>query len=183
MTASRRLTVDDWLEAGFGILAEDGVKGLKIDRLCRRVGATKGSFYWHFEHLDAYRSALASAWGEWRDEDHRAMDAQSSLPAGERLESMMALLISPRQWTLERAMREWARTEQAVADAVRESDRRVQRAVRKAFSDAGFDDATARQRAEYTFAMGIGYLHLSDAPPGAGAEARAKQLAEFMLRP
>jgi Bacterial regulatory proteins, tetR family len=42
-----RLSVDDWIQAGFAILAEEGIKALKIDRLCRRLGVTKGSFYWH----------------------------------------------------------------------------------------------------------------------------------------
>lgn len=177
------LTVDDWLDAGYALLAEDGVKGLKIDRLCRRVGATKGSFYWHFEHMDGYRAALASAWGEWRDDDHRAMDALSSQAPRERLEAMMGMLISPRQWTLERSMREWARSDAAVAEAVRASDRRAVRAVRKAFSDAGFDAPTARQRAEWTFAVGVGFLHLSGSQPDAEAAAGIRQLVEFMLRP
>jgi AcrR family transcriptional regulator len=45
-----RLTVDDWVQAGFAILAEVGIKALKIDRLCRRLDVTKGSFYWPFPY-------------------------------------------------------------------------------------------------------------------------------------
>ncbi len=52
---------------------------------------------------------------------------------------MMASLISPRHWTLERAMREWARTDDTVAESVRAADRRVLAAVRTAFQDYGFD--------------------------------------------
>ena len=37
------LSVDDWVQAGFAILAEEGIKALKIDRLCRRLSVTKGS--------------------------------------------------------------------------------------------------------------------------------------------
>jgi len=48
---SSRLSVDDWMQAGFAILAEEGIKALKIDRLCRRLGVTKGSFYWHFTDM------------------------------------------------------------------------------------------------------------------------------------
>ena len=35
-TANNRLTMDDWIQAGYAILAEEGIKALKIDRLCHR---------------------------------------------------------------------------------------------------------------------------------------------------
>ena len=57
-----RLTVDDWVQAGFAILAEDGIKALKIDRLCDRLAVTKGSFYWHFTDIAGYRATLIEAW-------------------------------------------------------------------------------------------------------------------------
>ena len=43
-SSSSRLSVDDWIQAGYAILAEEGIKALKIDRLCSRLGVTKGSF-------------------------------------------------------------------------------------------------------------------------------------------
>jgi AcrR family transcriptional regulator len=65
-TTNSRLSVDDWVQAGFAILAEEGIKALKIDRLCRRLGVTKGSFYWHFTAIAGYRAALVQARGELR---------------------------------------------------------------------------------------------------------------------
>jgi len=64
-TTTTRLSVDDWIQAGFGILAEDGIKALKIDRLCSRLSVTKGSFYWHFTDIAAYRAALVQAWASY----------------------------------------------------------------------------------------------------------------------
>jgi AcrR family transcriptional regulator len=46
-----RLTIDDWVQAGFAILAEEGMTALKIERLCSRLAVTKGSFYWHFTDI------------------------------------------------------------------------------------------------------------------------------------
>ena len=73
---------------------------------------------------------------------------------------MMASLVSRRQWMLERAMREWARFDDAVAASVKAADRRVLRAVRQAFADYGFSSDEADLRANATFAAGIGFLHL-----------------------
>ena len=42
--ATSRLTVDDWVAAGFEVLAEEGITALKIDRVCNRLEVTKGPY-------------------------------------------------------------------------------------------------------------------------------------------
>lgn len=180
--ASARLGLDDWIRAGFAILAEEGIKALKIDRLCARLGVTKGSFYWHFDGMPSYRAALVSAWGELRDEDRGTFDELGEVEPRERLSRMMTSLVSPRHWTLERAMREWARSDDTVAASVRESDRRVVQAVRRAFLDYGFDESEADLRAQATFAAGIGFLHLAGVSPDTRDAARGERFLALMLQ-
>ncbi len=177
-----RLSVDSWIEAGYTILAEEGIKALKLDRLCERVGATKGSFYWHFADMAGYRAALVQAWGELRDEDRRFFAGASDMPPRARLSQMMTSLVTARHWTLERAMREWARTDAAVATSVRASDQRVLDAVRQAFVDFGFDADEAELRANATFAAGIGFLHLSGRQPSPRAADQRERFLDIMLR-
>lgn len=177
-----RLSVESWIEAGYAILAEEGIKALKLDRLCERVGATKGSFYWHFADMAGYRSALVEAWGELRDEDRRFFAEAGDMPPRDRLSQMMTSLVTARHWTLERAMREWARTDTAVAASVRSSDQRVVDAVRQAFLDYGFDAEEADLRANATFAAGIGFLHLSGRQPSARAADQRERFLDIMLR-
>lgn len=179
--AASRLSIDDWVQAGFVILAEDGIKALKIDRLCARLGVTKGSFYWHFDGMPSYRAALVESWGQLRDEDRRTFDDMDELTPADRLSQMMAALVSPRHWTLERAMREWARSDEAVATSVRSSDRRVVEAVRRTFLEYGFGAEEADLRANVVFAAGIGFLHLSGATPGAMDAVRRERFVELML--
>jgi len=180
-TVGNRLSVDDWIQAGYAILAAEGIKALKIDRLCAQLGVTKGSFYWHFDGMPSYRTALIQAWGELRDDDRRHIDQMGGVPPRERLSKMMASLVSPRHWTLERAMREWARSDESVADSVRAADRRLLRAVGQAFLDYGFAPEEADLRARATFAAGIGFLHLSSAVPGDQDATYAERFLELML--
>lgn len=98
-TASRRLTVDNWIQAGYTILAEEGMNALKIDRLCSHLEVAKGSFYWHFSDMPGYRGAHIEAWGELRDDDHRHFVALAGVPPRERLSRMMSSLVSARHWT------------------------------------------------------------------------------------
>ncbi|MUL46460.1 TetR/AcrR family transcriptional regulator [Mycobacterium sp. CBMA293] len=176
-----RLSIDDWLTAGYAILAEDGIKALKIDRLCARLDVTKGSFYWHFDNMATYRTALIRGWGELRDADRSQLEAIGTLPPRDRLSQMMRSLVSPRHWTLERAMREWARSDEAVAESVRAADRRILAAVRQAFEDYGFDADKAELRADATFAVGIGFLHLSGPSPHPRLAARSERFLDLML--
>ena len=91
-----RLSVDDWVREGFRVLAEDGVKALTLGHLCTGLGVTKGSFYWHFSDMTAYRNALIHTWAVVRDED-RSFDALAAQPPRERLSRMMTALVGPRQ--------------------------------------------------------------------------------------
>jgi hypothetical protein len=95
----------------------------------------------------------------------------------------MSSLVSTRHWTLERAMREWARTDEDAAASVRTADQRVLAAERQAFLDNGFDTDDADLRANATFAAGIGFLHLASPQPSVRASALREGLLEIMLKP
>ncbi|BBY31964.1 TetR family transcriptional regulator [Mycolicibacter minnesotensis] len=174
--------MQDWVQAGFRILADDGLKALTIDRLCKRLGVTKGSFYWHFTDMKAYRNALVDTWAAVRDADRGDFDALSDIPPRERLSHMMTALVGPSHWMLERAMREWARSQDSVAAAVRSSDQRVLAAVRQVFLDDGFAPDEADMRANATFAAGIGVLHLAGSRPSSRAVDWREQFLDVMLR-
>jgi len=178
-----RLRAENWIEAGFALIAREGLRAVKIDRLSAALGVTKGSFYWHFADIGAYMDALARAWGEEELRGRAALTAMRELEPGRRLVAMLGHLTSPRQWTLERAVREWARWDPKVAARVRASDRAVFAEVQRAFVDAGFADGEARVRARASFATGIGFIHLSTGAPSAAEASERERFLEIMLRP
>jgi hypothetical protein len=132
--------------------------------------------------MKAYRKALIDTWAAVRDENRGSFEDLAGEPPRQRLSRMMTVLVGPRQWMLERAMREWARSESTVAEAVRASDQRVVAAVRQAFLDDGFDADQAEMRANATFAAGVGFLHLSGSRPSPRAAGRREEFLEVMLR-
>ena len=56
----------DWTEAALVALARDGLAGVAVEPLARRLGTTKGSFYWHFAHRAELIAATLELW-EQRD--------------------------------------------------------------------------------------------------------------------
>ena len=53
---------DKWLEVGLEVLVEHGPTGLTIERLCRRLEKTKGSFYHHFQSRKSFHEQLLNYW-------------------------------------------------------------------------------------------------------------------------
>ncbi len=57
-----RLSADDWAQAALDLIAEQGVAAVAVEPLARRLGVTKGSFYWHFPSRDALLQAALERW-------------------------------------------------------------------------------------------------------------------------
>jgi AcrR family transcriptional regulator len=58
----RRLTGDDWAKEALTVLAERGLGAVAVEPIALRLGATKGSFYWHFANRDALVEAALERW-------------------------------------------------------------------------------------------------------------------------
>ena len=60
--SSSRLSREKWLMRALDILAEEHNALLRIDDLVKRMGVTKGSFYWHFKDRDDFLTQLLDYW-------------------------------------------------------------------------------------------------------------------------
>ncbi|WP_197513936.1 TetR/AcrR family transcriptional regulator [Mycobacterium sp. 1165178.9] len=166
---------------GYTVLAEEGVRALKVERLCQQAGVTRGSFYWHFEDIGNYRTALIESWNKFLERDRQALSELDALAPRERLSALTANLVSPQYWMLERAMREWARLDPVAAEKIRATDRLLLRTVIKAYRDYGFSVEDAKLRAQLTFAAGIGLLHLTSSAEQAQSVAQRERFLALML--
>lgn len=56
------LTAEDWAAAALDAIAEGGIEAVAVEPLARRLGVTKGSFYWHFANRKALLQAALDLW-------------------------------------------------------------------------------------------------------------------------
>src|SRR3974390_2468535 len=116
---------DGWIEAGFRELARSGVEGVRVEVLAKNLGVTKGGFYRRFRDRAALLAAMLQSWREGRI---AAIEQQASLAGSSARDRLKALirLYSERTNTegmaIELAIRQWARSDEAAAQAAASVD-------------------------------------------------------------
>lgn len=159
------MTADDWASRALELVMTEGPQSLKVSRLCDDLGVTKGSFYWHFSDIDALKGAVAEVWRRQHRSQLNELSTLNALPARERVRAMALLLISDEAWALQRVLRDWARAEQRVADALKASDLFVFEMVQDAIAELDADAQQARMRAGLLVYAGIGFAAGESALP------------------
>ena len=103
---SDRLSREDWVEAGLRALAAHGHEELKADRLARRLGVSRGSFYWHFADLAAFHVAVLEHWRvRYADAIIASLDSEPSARA--KLTQLLRRTVGADP-SLEAALRAWS---------------------------------------------------------------------------
>lgn len=64
-----RLSAVDWENAALEAIAEQGIGAAAVEPLARRLGVTKGSFYWHFTTREALLKAALERWERVDEEE------------------------------------------------------------------------------------------------------------------
>ena len=169
-TDTRRLTREDWIDGATRFLSTNNVDALRLDRLSRQLGVTKGSFYWHFQSREELLDAVIDSWRQSMISDIEAWLRHSTgTPVG-RLRRLLRLAISPRMnvpgGPLELTLRDWARRDPRVDSIVRHVDAQRVRIVENLYRDAGFsaERAAAHALLHMTYVIG-GRAMLFDADP------------------
>ncbi len=159
-----RLTGDAWEQAALEALAEQGVDGLTIESLARRLGVTKGSFYWHFDTRQALVEAALSRWQE-SDREMFATHVESVSDPRDRLRAIIwlttreprlhfilsALLLTPGDATVGPVLEQVYQRRMAMLSAC--------------FRDMGLSEADANHRARLAYTAYLGFLTLTRQQP------------------
>jgi len=123
----QRLSAEDWLLAGFRALAAGGPTALRAESLARDLGATKGSFYWHFKNIADFRARLLGLWEQQAyAEVVTLVEAEGS--ATDKLFRLVNIAGTEHDsrggMALEPAIRAWAQGDHTVANVVAGIDSR-----------------------------------------------------------
>lgn len=176
-TTRRRLSRLDWVSAALAAIAEGGLAAVAVEPLGLRLGASKGSFYWHFENRDAL---LTAALAHWEEQYTAAVTAENTRAASDPVHRLRLLI---------RRVTTLAETDSvyvaliatadhpAVAPVLARITRHRIEYTAALFRDIGFSAREARYRSLLAYSAHLGHTELARSAPGALPRGRADREA------
>lgn len=168
----RWLSRDDWMLAGQELLCKEGIAGMRLSKLTKKLKVSTGSFYHHFADVDSYLGELADYYNSDRVERMLARIVEQTDDPLEQIQMLRAQSTSSRLFELDVAMRVWSASDRRAAAAMRRSEQVVISFLGRAFSRLGFDADESDVRArillsvnvvEFNFTQGKDPTHFRDA--------------------
>ncbi len=166
-SGQRRLTRDDWITAALGAIADRGLAGVAVEPLAARLGATKGSFYWHFENRDALLEAAIRRWEKETTTDVVAdiTAAAHDAPASQFRRLVVSVIERAEQDRVGPALLASA-AHPAVAPALERVTAARLKLIATVLRRLGFPPAEARRRALLAYSAYLGHGQLAHSAPG-----------------
>jgi AcrR family transcriptional regulator len=146
---TKRLTAQDWIDFALKTLAREGFDALKADVLARKIGVSRGSFYWHFTGLGTFHSQVIERWRDIATEAIIA-DIEQYGSHEERLDALLRHAFGGGA-TLEIRMRAWAGNNAVAARALSDVDLRRREYIRRLLMEAGVAEPLAATRAQLLY--------------------------------
>lgn len=183
-----KLTAQHWVDAALAAIADGGLAAVAVEPLARTLGATKGSFYWHFRNRDALLDAALQRWERTETDDTIAY-VETEPDLVRRLRTLLVVAIGglpdrPQEGSVELALQATA-THPLVAPALARVTRRRLDYLEGLFVALGLDATVARHRAVLAYTAYLGHAQLAHATPGvlpADAGAYADEVVAALTR-
>ncbi|MER5934474.1 TetR family transcriptional regulator [Streptomyces sp. NPDC002054] len=157
--ARKQLTPQDWSVAALRAMARGGVAAVSVNALAGELGATRGSFYWHFKDRDALLTAALEMWEQ--DDTHGLIGELGDITdPRQRLTALFTVALGQEDISgLEPAIVAHA-DHPAVAPVLRRVTERRIGYLTDLYADLGLDATTARQQAVVAYAAYLGWVEL-----------------------
>ncbi|MBK8069997.1 MAG: TetR/AcrR family transcriptional regulator [Rhodanobacteraceae bacterium] len=156
----QRLTAQDWELAALELMAEEGVAAVAVESLARRLGVTKGSFYWHFSQRDALIEAALKRWEE-TDTHNLVARVESIENPGKRLRELFRLTSREMRSHKIYAALLKAADHPVVAPVMDRVSQERMAYLARVFQQAGMDVESATHRARLAYSAYVGLLQLT----------------------
>ncbi len=160
-----RLSRDDWALAALEAISASGVGAVAVESLARQLGATKGSFYWHFAAREELIAAALELWERTSTADVIRYIESMDLPPQDRLRRLFRRVFDPAA----HSGADVALLSHADDPAVREVMQRVMARrieyVTALLRQCGLPPRLAKRRAVFAYSAFLGHVQLVHSCP------------------
>lgn len=172
-----RLGREDWVLAAKKTLVARGIDAIKVDRLAKEIGVTRGSFYWHFKSRGELLQALLTYWGDTNTTAIRAAVENYRGDGKAQFAALLNVWIEEKDYSpaFDNAVRDWARHSKTASTLLRKVDEERIALLTGIFRNIGYDEAESTIRARVLYFHQVGYYAL------AIQESRRERMASLPL--
>lgn len=155
---AEQLSAEDWERAALDAIREGGPDAVAVEPLARRLGVTKGSFYWHFAGRDALLGAAIARWEADQlapDPDDGEADPEKAL--SHLVRKALKLVGQP---SIQRRLAGHADRDERIAAALERVGRSRVHRIEALYRRLGLSPARARAKAAVAYATILGLEEL-----------------------
>jgi AcrR family transcriptional regulator len=151
-----------WLNAARQALITEGTAGVEINKLAKRLGVTRGGFYWFFKSRQQLLDELLTHWAQSSTGLFEKVLNSEQRDGLKEYHALTDLLVDEVEYDpkWDGAVRDWARTSAAVLKAVQAVDEKRIAIIEKMFRDMGYRGKHAHVRARVLYYHQVGYYAL-----------------------
>jgi AcrR family transcriptional regulator len=151
-----------WLNAARTALIRDGIGGVEVGKLARKLRATRGGFYWFFTSRKQLLDQLLADWEQTNTAKFKALLLDPGANGMTEFRALVDMWVNEDgydpQW--DAAVREWARISPRVAAVVHRVDDVRIGILQRIFEDMGYQNPEAFVRARISYFHQVGYYTL-----------------------
>ena len=151
-----------WARAALHAIGDGGTGAVIIDLLAARLGATRGSFYWHFRDRDELIQEALELWARESTTDRLPALEAIGDPL-ERLRILRRAVYEPPADAAELTL-SCAGDDPQVAPIFARVTKRRMNVLQRIFTDLGFSEDEAAERAWLAYAFYLGHHQLRKNP-------------------
>lgn len=182
MAAPLRTPRNSWIEEGLRALGIGGPDAVRIEALAEALGVTKGGFYWHFDDRRALLEEMLDTWERVVIDEAIERVEEGGGDARAKLERLLRMASSKQARALgsiDLAIREWARRDQAVRRRLKRVDNRRMEYMRSLFAAFCRDENEVEARCLLVLSLLVASRLIS---ANHGDRSRAQVIALAMTR-
>ena len=164
MASKKRLTREDWVQAAIVLGTEVGFDKIAVDALAPRLGATRGSFYWHFTDRAELIDAVLDYWE--KAVTVGTIDALDGVEPASALERLIGTAFGASVEEDAAELRLMSATDDPqIGHVVSRVHRQRLAFIEQLLAQLGFSAADAAERARLLYATYLGSLLLRQVEP------------------
>jgi AcrR family transcriptional regulator len=151
-----------WLDAARNALIREGIAGVKVGKIARRLKVTRGGFYWFFDSHKQLLDELLLDWEQRNTAGFESVLRKSGRNGMAEFQALVDVWLNEKAYSpaWDAAVRDWARVSSKVANAVRRTDDARIEILKQVFLDMGCKDEEAFVRARICYFHQVGYYAL-----------------------